>query len=120
MVSLVEAARARMTLKSAPAQYKAGRVRGVLLSGLAVVLSDLSERLCCRLLKQYSLDGSATVDYNTFLKNLSVSNDTNFRYLLSNPGKDLPERVAKGCNVSFLPYGNASRYEKRYPPQRYP
>ncbi|KAL1767335.1 EF-hand calcium-binding domain-containing protein 6 isoform X1 [Sigmodon hispidus] len=37
------------------------------------------------LLKEYNMDGSSTVDYNAFLKNISVSNDLSFGHLLSNP-----------------------------------
>ncbi|XP_051015371.1 EF-hand calcium-binding domain-containing protein 6 [Acomys russatus] len=35
-------------------------------------------------LKQYSIDGTTRVDYNTFLKNFSIINDSNFKTLLSN------------------------------------
>ncbi|XP_040609995.1 EF-hand calcium-binding domain-containing protein 6 isoform X2 [Mesocricetus auratus] len=34
-------------------------------------------------LKEYNISGTTAVDYNAFLKNLSVSNDSNFRHLLS-------------------------------------
>ncbi|XP_059103989.1 EF-hand calcium-binding domain-containing protein 6 isoform X1 [Peromyscus eremicus] len=54
------------------------------------------------LLKQYSLDGSATVDYNTFLKNLNVSNDMNFRYLLSNPELSRESQQAKNARRERL------------------
>nr|XP_034372681.1 EF-hand calcium-binding domain-containing protein 6 isoform X1 [Arvicanthis niloticus] len=35
-------------------------------------------------LKQYDINNTPAVDYNAFLKNLSIKNDANFKYLLSN------------------------------------
>uniref|UniRef100_F1LZH7 EF-hand calcium binding domain 6 n=1 Tax=Rattus norvegicus TaxID=10116 RepID=F1LZH7_RAT len=35
--------------------------------------------------KQYNINSTTAVDYNAFLKNLSVKNETNFKHLLSNP-----------------------------------
>ncbi|XP_051045475.1 EF-hand calcium-binding domain-containing protein 6 [Phodopus roborovskii] len=46
-------------------------------------------------LKQYNINGSSMVDFNAFLKNLSVSNDLNFRYLLSSPEISRENRQVK-------------------------
>ena len=83
MIMLLKAAAARKTLKSALAPYKAELV-------ISMCLSDFRECLSFRFLEQYNIDKTTAVDYNAFLKNLSVKNDASFKYLLSNAGKDFP------------------------------
>ncbi|XP_031207134.1 EF-hand calcium-binding domain-containing protein 6 isoform X2 [Mastomys coucha] len=54
---------------------------------------------CEWFLKQYNIDNTAAVDYNTFLKNFSVKNDLSFKYLLSNA--ELPRENQQGKNAKW-------------------
>lgn len=124
MVSLLRAATARR--KSVLAPYKAELVISTCLSRLALALPDFRERLCFRFLKQYNIDNTPAVDYSAFLKNLSVKNDANFKYLLSNAGKDFPSMLLRGFLFVclFFPCSSSLRNYipilKLYPLQRYP
>lgn len=88
-------------MTSVSAQCEADLVIRMLLSRLAAALSDFSEHLCCRFLKEYNVNGGSTVDYNAFLKNLSISND--FKYPASSAGKDFPDMPLRILKFLLFP-----------------
>ncbi|XP_017172281.1 EF-hand calcium-binding domain-containing protein 6 isoform X4 [Mus musculus] len=67
-----------------------------------------------KFLEQYNIDKTTAVDYNAFLKNLSVKNDASFKYLLSNAA-ELSRETQQGKNGKrLLDTGSSEDVWKNY------